>query len=263
MALSRRFSDVQLVAPAVSEAQRGTTPASVKRGLQELIRRMKSAEGHREAARLSVWAYEPASAGDFELLWGVFGKAAWIELIPLSLVNKNIATRIYVQDRLKAMLALMHVIAHEVYNNRRSSPLAIPFRNFRNRISSELCGWWYRNLNTDELAKFLKSSNAKFRQLKTESRAFADDRSLIFSPVADEVCHGQPHPVGDDDECFLQGRFRFGTALYPGFHYDVRAKTGLLQSVVYDCEGDARDLKPERRAYINIFPNDHLLPARS
>lgn len=65
-----------------------------------------------------------------------------------------------------------------------------------------------------------------------------------------------------DEICFVEGRFRFGAALFPGFHYDVRDATGLLECTLYDCRGVARDLRPEKRTYINIFPNDHLLPER-
>ena len=68
---------------------------------------------------------------------------------------------------------------------------------------------------------------------------------------------------GEVDICFVEGRSRFGAVLcFPGFHYDVRPARGLLDCTLYDCRGVARDLGPERREYINIFPNDHLLPER-
>jgi hypothetical protein len=85
----------------------------------------------------------------------------------------------------------------------------------------------------------------------------------LFGGALDTECHGQPHPAGELDSCFLEGRFRFGAALFPGFHYDVRYQKGLLDCTLYDCRGNPRDLGPERRSYINIFPNDHLLPLRS
>ena len=31
---------------------------------------------------------------------------------------------------------------------------------------------------------------------------------------------------GEVDICFVEGRFRFGAALFPGFHYDVRPARG-------------------------------------
>ena len=77
-------------------------------------------------------------------------------------------------------------------------------------------------------------------------------------------CHGVPHPTGTENVCYLNGRFRFGVALYRGHHYDVRsANGGSLNCTLVDCDGRERNMGPERRRYINIFPNDHLLPERT
>src|SRR5262249_45708614 len=95
------------------------------------------------------------------------------------------------------------------------------------------------------------------------AKGYLSAGKLFFSPAANEACHGMPHPTGTSAKCFLRGRYRFGAALYPGFHYDVSGEDEVLTCRLYDCEGRVRDLKPERRRYINIFPNDHLLPELS
>jgi hypothetical protein len=33
-----------------------------------------------------------------------------------------------------------------------------------------------------------------------------------------------------------------------------------LNCVLYDCHGRSRDTRSERRHYLNIFPNCHILP---
>jgi hypothetical protein len=139
----------------------------------------------------------------------------------------------------------------------------IPFRNFRAAICDELQNYWYNGLNIVGLQKEIQRLVSDFRTRHTnKGREHVDNRALIFSPANNSECHGKLHPSGEHEKCFVSGRFRFGAALFPGFHYDVRASNGLLQSVFYDCSGNYRDLRPEKREYINVFPNSYLLPKR-
>jgi hypothetical protein len=256
------FTETAVIAPAVPKGERGLTNIAVQRATQALIGALRAGENYREPARLSVWSYEPEHADQFGWLWNVFGKSAWIELIPADLKDKDRLTRLYIQERMSPLMQLIHVIAHDVYNGRKKSPVTLPFRNFRNKILLELREYWYRGADVVSLKRTLEKMGQRFRQFRDAEGAHRDDRALLFKGARDTECHGQPHPVGDDDICFVEGRFRFGAALFPGFHYDVRPKVGLLECILRDCRDIERDLKPERRAYINIFPNDHLLPSR-
>ena len=110
-------------------------------------------------------------------------------------------------------------------------------------------------------------SNDQFRQDHTRRDVadgargvlHVDDDHLQFRPAKNEACHGVPHPLAETRDCYLRGRFRFGAAIYPGHHYDVSQKNGNLLCTLFDCVGKARDLAPEKRRDINVFPNDHLL----
>jgi hypothetical protein len=246
----------------MGKCDRGLTQIAVQRAIAGLIEVLTAQQTHREHARLSVWSYEAARANEFRQLWDMFGKSAWIELVPATLNNKDRPTRMYIQARMDNLVQLIHVIAHDVFNARKTSPLPLPFRNFRNRLMDDLSEYWYRGTDVPRLKRIIEKNAQQFKQLRTAGGTHRDDRALLFSAARDTECHGQPHPMGDRDRCYVEGRFRFGAALFPGFHYDVRYKAGLLDCTLYDCLGEARDCKPERREYINIFPNDHLLPAR-
>ena len=260
--LEHRFEGLVVIAPAVEKHARGLTNNAVQRAVAGLIEVLKSQESHREPARLSVWSYEPRDPAQFQPLWNAFGKSAWIELVPVSLVNKDSQTRIHIQGRLQSLAQLIHVVAYHVYNGRRASPLPLPFRNFRNKLIHDFEAYWYRDTNSTSLKRAIDRRAQAFRRLRTAEGAHRDDRALLFAGARDTECHGQPHPVGETDTCFIEGQFRFGAALFPGFHYDVRNEARLLNCTLYDCRGVPRHIGPEKRTYINIFPNDHLLPAR-
>lgn len=259
--LKNRFDGMHVIAPAVTKYERGPTPAAIQRAVAALVGALKTQETHREPARLSVWTYEPSNLSQFDNVWNMFGKSAWVELVPGALADKDRPTRLHIQTRLEQLAQLIHVIAYNVHNARKTSPLPLPFRNFRRKLMRDLSEYWYRDVNGNDLRRLIDRNLQRFRQLRTRDGAHRDDRALLFRPARDTECHGQPHPIGEFDSCYVEGRFRFGAALFPGFHYDVSCDTGLLDCTVYDCRGVARELKSERRTYINIFPNDHLLPA--
>jgi|HubBroStandDraft_6_1064221.scaffolds.fasta_scaffold609683_2 hypothetical protein len=261
-ALRPRFEGITVVAPAMGKHERGMTVVAIQRAVTGLVEQLRAQQAHREPARLSVWSYEPADPVQFSWLWQSFGKSAWIELVPAFLKNKDRQTRLHIQTQLDRLVQLVHLIAHNVYNERKTSPLSLPFRNFRHRLPRELAEYWYRDADATLLKRVIEKNVQRFRQLRIAGGAHRDDRSLLFTAARDGACHGLPHPTGDSDNCYIEGRFRFGAALFPGFHYDVRPEAGLLECTLYDCRGVARDLKPERRGYINIFPNDHMLPER-
>ncbi|WP_157385501.1 hypothetical protein [Mesorhizobium sp. STM 4661] len=261
--IPKRFSGTQVTAPAMGKSDRMISDRSVARATSDLVTSMRVASGFDQPARLSVWAYQPESVAQVETLWKAFGSSAWIEFIPGNLRHKDAASRGYIESRVKSLFQLMNEISTEVFSNRKSSPLPIPLRNFHSDITTTLRGHWYSNASIDELKERIKSLCGKFRQIHTNNFTHIDKRKLVFAPAIDSQCHGKPHPTGDDERCFVAGKFRFGTALFAGFHYDVSSGNGKsLASVFYDCCGRARDLKPERRDYLNVFPNDHLLPAK-
>jgi hypothetical protein len=262
--LAGRIVNSKIVAPAMKKALIGVNKQSVQDAMKALFDLMAADGAQLETARFSVWAYGPPTSNQLEILWETFGRSAWIEFVPVDLTHKVRPTRIFIEDRLKAVLTLMHAVSLAVYSERKTSPLPLPLRNFRSDISDELRRFWYKDLDHAALRSAIERLYQKLRQLRVDSRKmYRDDRNIIFEPAEDEVCHGQPHPIGIGPEQFIAGRFRFGVSLFKGFHYEVSsAKHSTLRSTLVDGSGNERDMVPERRKYINIFPNDHLLPAK-
>lgn len=258
--LERALGGLRVVAPALKKKERDSFDLAVTRVLRELVELMRGGDNS-ETARLSLWAYDLTDAKQMDELWRVFGASAWIEFVPRTLVHKDRATRVHIEQRIKPVQQLLHEISGGVYKGRKRSPLPLPLQNFESQAISLLKQHWYHRLNIEQLRHSLNGLSERFRQAHTKTdRRHCDDRGLYFSPAENNACHGKPHPIGSEDACFLSGRFRFGAALYPGFHYDVRDDRGSLTCTLRDCAGRLREMRPERRAYINIFPNNHLLP---
>jgi hypothetical protein len=259
--LRASFSNIRVVALAAPKHARGASDHAVHTAISNLKKSLAQDGRHNDEARLSVWAYELTSPAEFAHLWKAFGHAAWVEMIPGRLRNQDRITRVYIQERIILITPLIHAVASEVYGHRATSPLPLPFLNFKSKLIKELTEHWYAGLSFEGLKLALGRIHQRFREAHTKSdRRHHDDRSLQFSPAIDY--HGQSHPVGSCDRCFVSGRFRFGAALFPGFHYDLYPPSGNLNCILVDCEGDVRNLAPEKRNYINIYPNDHLLPAK-
>jgi hypothetical protein len=264
MLLSGRIADSKIVAPAMGKKFTGVNKQSVHTALEALFNLMTADGGQVETARLSIWAYGPPNPEQLEVVWDAFGRSAWVEFVPVGLMHKDGPTRIFIEDRLKSVLSLMHLVSLAVYSGRKTSPLPLPLRNFRSDVSDELRLFWYKDLDQPGLKAIIERLYQRLRQTRVDSqKKYEDDRNIIFEPADDSVCHGQPHPIGVGPEQFIAGRFRFGVSLFKGFHYEVSsAKHSTLRSTFIDGNHNQRDMTPERRKYINIFPNDHLLPAK-
>jgi hypothetical protein len=264
-AIRRSFQGLLVVAPAAKKKhQQGPSPVSVQVGLDNLVAVLTSQSSHTPIAKLTVWTYQPIDREHFKSLWDAFGKSAWVELVPADLRHKVRPTRRHIENRLRFVDQALHEISDQIYRRRKVTPLSLPLANFKSGISLDLSEYWYGNATLERLRQLIEKKRNTFRQMHTKSeRAHHDDRSLIFAPAQDGACHRLPHPAGAGAKCFVNGRFRFGAALFPGFHYDVRAASGTLNCTLVDCDGNSREMGPERRDYINIFPNDHLHPKRS
>jgi hypothetical protein len=259
--MSRRFGEIRVVAPAMPKNQRGINGESLRRASTQLQSEIMKHQAD-EPARLSVWAYKPNNVESIENLWWHFNPAAWIEWLPSTLADKDRPTRLAIESRIAPVKSLLHEVSGEIYPARKVSHLPLPLRNFKSPITEKLLEHWYNDLSVDQLRHRVRSVGAAFRQRHTRNRCHIDDRDLVFTPARDSECHGKPHPTGDNTKCFLAGKFRFGAALYAGFHYDVAHEkpNQTMKCVLLDSTGSSRDMKPERRRYINIFPNDYLLP---
>jgi hypothetical protein len=200
-----------------------------------------------------------------DYLWEAVGIYGWIEFIPNNFQDKDGKTRQYIEGRYKMVTSSLHEVSNQVYNLRRRSPFPLPLRNFSSRALEDFKRQWYADCTSVQLREKVEKINSQYQQahpwLKRGSKiGHQDNRRLMFSPASNEACHGIPHPTRITDRCFLLGRYRFGAALYPGFHYDVSGEREILACTLYDCEGQPRDVTSEKRRYINVFPNDHILP---
>jgi len=119
--LVRRDEGVRLVAPAAKHSQRGITLQSISTAVDKLVAVMRADPIGNEVARLSLWAYAPSEFASFEAIWTAFGRAAWIEYIPANLKDKDEATRIYIEERIKLIKPLLHEVSHGVFKLRQSS----------------------------------------------------------------------------------------------------------------------------------------------
>jgi hypothetical protein len=244
--------------------ERGVTPFTIKRAIQELVNEMNK-RSMEETARLSIWAYEPVSAGSVEDLLNDFGTAAWIEFVPRRLKDKDRQSRLYIEGRIDCVVQYLHEVSHQVWTKRSRSPFPLPQLNFQSKHLGQIReGRWYAHMDLDEIKSTIKAITDKFLQHHSarDLRAHQDEKNLLFAAAPANICHGQPHPVGATPTCFIKGRFRFGASLFPGHHYDVRPRQGgNLTVTLRNCDGTSRNMSSEKRAYINVFPNDHLLPA--
>ncbi len=262
--MKARISGARILAPAVKKKQVGATDAAILLAIKALVKELSGAKSHSDPARLSLWLYEPQTADQFRDVWSTFGHSAWVETVPRDLINKIVPTREYIESRINAVLPLLHEVSAATYAHRKTSPLPLPLRNFSSPITRDLKKYWYNDLSLDKLSGEIKSLKMRFRQSRDKAYdGFKDERALIFKPAKDTECHGKVHPIGSEGKAFACGRFRYGVALFPGFHYDVTAgKSATIQSDLKSSSGSVRSLKGEKRKHINIFPNDHLLPEK-
>ena len=260
--LRRRIKNAHIVAPASKRNAKGATMTAVNLALDNLFSELGKDDAPTQPARLSLWMYEPDTHDQFAHVWKTFGHSAWVETIPTRLLHKVKDTKEFIQTRINEIRPLLHEVSQATYACRKSNPLSLPLRNFRSPITNDLKKYWYNNLNQDQISKKIKAFAMRYSQIKDKTNGgFKDKKALIFKPAKDTECHGIPHPLGSEAKSFACGRFRYGVALFPGFHYDVSSgKTATIQCELETSYGTKRIIKGEKKIHINIFPNDHLLP---
>ena len=262
--LCRRLG-VVVVAEAIRKHERGDIPRSIARAISGLIQKVRAAMDYDQPSRLSVWAYSLPNREIADYLWEMVGTYAWIEFIPNNFENKDIKTRQYMETRYSEVTTCLHEVSNQIYNVRRRSPFPLPLRNFSSNVLDVFRRRWYANCTSAQLMLKVAKINSRYQQAPSWSKkgsriGHQDNGKLMFCPASNEASHGVAHPTGTTDKCFLLGRYRFGAALYPGFHYDVSGERETLACTFYNCEGHPRDVTSEKRRYVNIFPNDHILP---
>jgi hypothetical protein len=258
--LARSSPDLVVIAPASPRGDKIVSKTSSLRASKELSDFIDGSAAQPQRSRLSIWCYGPDTRDKTELLLCCFGRSSWVEFIPEKFRDKTGQTRAYIESRLSFVSSALHEVSNSVYAQRRRSFLPLPLRNFRSEIVELVQKNWYLGKDLASLKTFIVAKGQKFRQLHwTDNYSHTDSRGLVFSPAENEASHGLSQKK-DDGLHFLEGRFRFGSALYPGFHYDVKKKHGKLDCVLLDNNGNERDMKREKRDYVNIFPNDYILP---
>lgn len=260
--IQSRLPNVKIIAPIMGKKKIGINVVSSSVAIAKLFEELADGRDSEGKARLSVWFYQPNDASQLDHIWNAFGHSAWVQMIPRSYFDKNRPTREFVENKVKKVVPLMHVISGATYGQRKTSPLTLPLRNFRSKLTLDLKRHWYNNLGEDELKKKVKSYKHRYSELRRrEASGYQDERSLIFSAAEDGALHGKVHPTGTTPKSFTCGRFRYGVALFPSFHFDVSAlRRAAIQCEIRKSDGEIRTAKNKRGGYINIFPNDHILP---
>ena len=260
--LEGRISKSCVIAPAVKKKDIGVTDAAIELAAHKLHEELSTDGEPSQVARLYLWMYKPTSAEQFARVWRAFGHASWVESIPSSYLHKVRGTREYLENRTKEIRRLLHRISHSTYAHRKSSPLSLPLRNFTSAITEDLRKYWYNELSEDQLSRRIQRFRNRYSQIRNATKqGYRDDKALIFKPANDTECHGKPHPIGAEQRTFFCGRFRYGVSLFPGFHFDVSAeKSPTIQCDLWTPSGDHRSGR--NRRYVNIFPNDYILPEK-
>src|SRR5215472_9515154 len=151
LTLRSRLS-VTVIAEASTKNKRGGHPEAISRAISGLIRAIRSSDKTTVVGRLSVWMH--AETGDrFDQLWNEVGRYGWVELIPSTLIDKNLQTRQYIEQRYHLVRECLHEISNELYSHRRRSPFSLPLRNFESKILYEFQKPWYANYTVQEVKK--------------------------------------------------------------------------------------------------------------
>lgn len=262
--IQKRISKSKIIAPAVGRNSVGITESSVNLASSKLHDELVQEHNGSQQARLYIWMYDPTSAEQLDLVWAAFGHASWIERIPSVYLHKTRRTRQFMEDRIKQIRPLLNEVSNATYSQRKTSPLVLPLRNFSSSVTSELKRYWYNDLDQEQISKKIRSFRSRHVQTRSRTRnGYIDEKALVFRPANDSECHGRAHPTGSQNKALFCGRFRFGVSLFPGFHFDVSAEKGpSIQCDLYTASGERRSMRSENRRYINIFPNDFLLPQK-
>ena len=185
-----------------------------------------------------------------------------LKKIPTFYSHQMANTRQFIECRIRTIRSLLHEISDATYAQRKTSPLALPLRNFSSGVTKDLKGYWYNDLDQGQIVKKLRAFKNRHQQTRDKTKGgYKDDKNLVFRPANDSECHGKAHPTGSQAKALFCGRFRFGVSLFPGFHFDVSPEKGsTIQCDLRTASGGRRSMHSERRRHINIFPNDFLLP---
>ena len=260
--LESRIWKSRVLAPAVKRKDIGVTDAALELATCKLYEELSRDSNPSQVARLYLWMYQPATTDQFANVWRAFGHASWVETIPRSYLDKLTTTREHLERRTNEIRRLLHKISNSTYAQRKSSPLSLPLRNFTSVITKDLRTYWYNDLNEYQIAKKIQHFKNRYSQRRnTSKQGYRDDKRLVFKPAMDTECHGKPHPIGSEYKTFFCGRFRYGVSLFPGFHFDVSAENSpTIQCELRTPAGNRRSVRDRR--YVNIFPNDYILPEK-
>jgi hypothetical protein len=206
--LERNISKCRVIAIPARKHEIGLTVQSTMRAAKGLAEHLRRERNLSEWARLSVWSFEPRSTGQFQHLWAAFGRSAWIEFLPYSLLDKNRPTRIAIETRLSGIPPLIEEVARCLGGKRKTSPLPLPLENFKSSIADGLKLHWYQGVDADRLKEHIKITYDRFRKAHTaidrvkHKISHEDERGLIFCAAENGECHGKPHPTGATDTSF-------------------------------------------------------------
>ena len=163
LTLSSRLS-VTVIAPAVSKQQRGATLPAIRRAICNLMQKMRTEPTLDRISRLSIWTFPPTGQSDFGLIWNEIGRYGWMEVIPSNLINKDLATRRYIEQRYMHVRECLHKISYEVYNIRRRSPFPLPLGNFQSSSLTHFFRHWYANQTPGGLQSLIDAVHTRFHR---------------------------------------------------------------------------------------------------
>jgi hypothetical protein len=154
---------------------------------------------------------------------------------------------------------IVPIIKREVQSDASSTPLLLPFRNFKSdalspllrSIASEIVG-------TMDRRAAVKTLTAPFKRKYFGDRAYRDDRGIWFrSPGNARHAFARPD-TGNTHRysCLLAGRERLGAPYDRAFHYDCVKGDTALTGRFTNCHDISAGYAGS--PHLNIAPNDYV-----
>jgi len=190
--------------------------------------------------------------------------------LPAPVVTDGTEGRIYINALLAGIAAnvpwivrAVAAVRSELTSRRNRTPLLLPLRNFASDLLEPSIGRLARDLPTaeaphDRLLAACKEIEALHPyQARGPDKGFVDDTEIVFRSPGRDLHGGIWANAGEGHNvrCSLNGRFRLGGPIAPGFHFDCVRGDRLT--------GDFRNCHDARAAYrgdphLNIAPNDFV-----
>ncbi len=269
VAQALRPRGILLVAPVPEQNGDGVSERYKRTLIDHTAATVREWQAKSRVVTLSFWHYDFGEGADQNRdLRRLFFPFACQVGIPRTYYNHPIHTANFIIDSVENIEKFLAAITKEVTSRRNTSPVVLPIENFRSKILPRFADDIYFRAFIVDIETWLKSRKKYFREQHSRRPSsgsnkpcFHDDRHYAFQPNQEANGHGRKWP-SSDQRCYLKGWLRFGATLVGGFHYDVQPTRGNVAGNFFHCDGRVEDFTGKGFTYVNIYPNDHIIPKK-